>query len=76
MIDSDMITRLQRYDAASQLVIATNDLRLANDALDRLARDAGAAHPALSQDLREQATRAVTAFRTAVERLVELSQQP
>jgi len=75
-VDTDMVTRMQRYDAASRLVIATDELRRANDALERLAVDAKEPAPGLSQELRDQATRAVTAFRTAVERLVELSQQP
>lgn len=75
-VDTDMITRLERYDAASQLVIATDDLRRANDALQHLADQAKPDHPELSRNLREQATRAVTAFRSAVERLVDLSQRP
>lgn len=75
-VDTDMITRLQRYDAASRLVIATDELRRANEALEALAADAKEPAPGLSQELRDQAARAVTAFRTAVERLVELSQQP
>jgi hypothetical protein len=76
MVDSDMITRMERYDAASRLVIATDELRRANDALEKLAADAKEPAPGLSQELRDEATRAVTAFRTAVERLVDLSQQP
>jgi hypothetical protein len=76
MVDDDMVTRMQRYDAASRLVIATDELRRANDALEQLAADAKKSAPGLSQELRDEATRAVTAFRTAVERLVELSQQP
>lgn len=76
MVDTDMITRLERYDAASQLVIATDDLRLANDALLALSNGANPGTPEMSKDLREQAVRAVTAFRTAVERLVDLSQRP
>jgi hypothetical protein len=76
MVDSDMITRMERYDAASRLVIATDELRRANDALEKLAADAKEPAPGLSQQLRDEATRAVTAFRTAVERLVDLSQQP
>jgi hypothetical protein len=76
MVDSDMITRMERYDAASQLVIATDELRRANEALEKLAADAKEPAPGLSQELRDDATRAVTAFRTAVERLVDLSQQP
>jgi hypothetical protein len=75
-VDTDMITRMQRYDAASRLVIATDELRRANDALEKLAADATEPAPGLSQELRDQAARAVTAFRTAVERLVDLSQQP
>ena len=75
-VDTDMITRMQRYDAASRLVIATDELRRANEALEKLAADAKEPAPGLSQELRDQAARAVTAFRTAVERLVELSQQP
>jgi hypothetical protein len=76
MVDDDMVTRMQRYDAASRLVIATDELRRTNDALEQLAADAKKSAPGLSQELRDEATRAVTAFRTAVERLVELSQQP
>jgi hypothetical protein len=76
MVDDDMVTRMQRYDAASRLVIATDELRRTNDALEQLAADAKKCAPGLSQELRDEATRAVTAFRTAVERLVELSQQP
>jgi ElaB/YqjD/DUF883 family membrane-anchored ribosome-binding protein len=77
MVDHDMVDRMQRHAAASRLVIATNDLRRANDALESLASaSAEAGHDALSRDLREQATRAVSEVREAVERLVDLCGQP
>lgn len=73
LVDHDMVARLEGYEAASRLVIATDELRRANDALEALAADAASARdPALSQELREDAIRAVTTFRTAVERLAEL----
>lgn len=77
LVDHDMVARLEGYEAASRLVIATDDLRRANDALEALASDAASARdPALSKELREDAVRAVTAFRTAIERLTELYRRP
>lgn len=70
------LDRVARFEAASRLAIATADLRDAVDALEWLAAGSKSVDPALSTELRAQATRAVEAFAAAIERLVKLSQQP
>ena len=74
--DARGISRLSRFEAASRLAIATADLRHANDALEWLANASKPVDPAVANDLRARAARAAEAFGAAIERLVQLSQQP
>ena len=68
--------RLRRYEAASRLAIATNDLRRASDALESLADATRAADPALSARIRQDAAQAVVQFRAAVDALLQGAGQP
>jgi hypothetical protein len=72
----DGMRRLARFEAASRLAVCTDDLRRANDAMQRLADGAQPVDPELARRLREDAARAVVQFRSAVERLTLLEQQP
>lgn len=72
----DGMRRLRRFEAASRLVVATDDLRHANDALQQLADGMQAVDAARAQRIREDASRAIVQFRAAVERLALLAQQP
>jgi hypothetical protein len=70
------MTRLQRFEAASRLAVALGDLRTANDALQSLADGTESVDPAMATRLRQAAARAVERFRTAIDRLNQLWQQP
>ena len=70
------LQRLQRFEAASRLAIATEDLRHACDALESLADASRNADPALSARIRQQAAQAVMQFHAAVEALVQGAGQP
>lgn len=72
----DGMTRLQRFEAASRLAVALGDLRTANDALQSLADGTESVDPAMATRLRQAAARAVERFRTAIDRLNQLWQQP
>ena len=72
----DGMARLQRYEAASRLVLCTDELRRANDALQQLADSAQPVDADMAKRIREDAAKAVVQFRAAVERLAAPTQQP
>ena len=72
----DGMARMQRFEAASRLVVATSDLRRANEALLALADGTETVDPAMARQLRDAAARCVARFRVAVDRLNQLWQQP
>lgn len=72
----DGMTRLKRFEAASRLAVALGDLRTANDALQSLADGTESVDPAMATRLRRAAARAVERFRTSIDRLNQLWQQP
>ena len=72
----DGMARLQRYEAASRLVLCTDELRRANDALQQLADSVQPVDADMAKRIREDAAKAVVHFRAAVERLAAPTQQP
>jgi hypothetical protein len=72
----DGMSRLKRFEAASRLAVALSDLRAANDALQSIADGTESVDPAMATRLRQAAARAVERFRSAVDRLNQLWQQP
>lgn len=70
------LQRLQRYEAASRLAVATDDLRRASDALESLADASRTVDPALAGRIRQDAAKAVLQFRQAVDALVHPWSQP
>lgn len=72
----DGMARLQRFEAASRLAVAVSDLRCANEALLAMADGSEPVDPAMARRLRDAASRCVARFRSAVDRLNQLWQQP
>jgi len=74
--NEDGMTRLRRFEAASRVAIATDEMRHANDALESLANSMQPIDPVLAQKIRADAATALVQFREAIEQLLKLSQQP